>query len=153
MKKYIKSFLGFLFLNFLGLALGSLWTNTGISSDWYTNLVKAPWTPQGWVFGVAWTLIMISLSVWNAKVWVEKDTSFLRLYYMSWVYNLVWNPVFFHLNMLFLSLVIIVSLTMFLGILLHYTRKDYGWWSLFLFPYFIWLNIATSLNAYSFFMN
>jgi tryptophan-rich sensory protein len=153
MKKYIKPFLGFLFLNFLGLALGSLWTNTGISSDWYTNLVKAPWTPQGWVFGVAWTLIMISLSVWNAKVWVEKDTSFLRLYYMSWVYNLVWNPVFFHLNMLFLSLVIIVSLTMFLGILLHYTRKDYGWWSLFLFPYFIWLNIATSLNAYSFFMN
>jgi tryptophan-rich sensory protein len=153
MKKYIKSFLGFLFLNFLGLALGSLWTNPGISSHWYTNLVKAPWTPQGWVFGVAWTLIMISLSVWNAKVWVEKDTSFLRLYYMSWVYNLVWNPVFFHLNMLFLSLVIIVSLTMFLGILLHHTRKDYGWWSLFLSPYFIWLNIATSLNAYSFFMN
>jgi tryptophan-rich sensory protein len=153
MKKYLKPFLAFLFLNFLGLALGSLWTDAGTSSDWYSNVTKAPWTPPGWVFGAAWTIIMICLSVWNSKIWVEKDTPMLRLYYLSWVYNVAWNPVFFHLNMLFLSLVIIVSLTVFIGILLHFTRKEYGWWALLLVPYFIWLNIATSLNGFIFLMN
>ena len=99
MKKYIKPFLGFLLLNFLGLALGSIYTDPGVSSEWYSNLAKAPWTPPGWVFGFAWTTIMICLSVWNAKVWVEKDTPLLKLYYLSWIYNVVWNPVFFHIKL------------------------------------------------------
>jgi len=153
MKKYIKPFLGFLVLNFLGLALGSMWTDPGVSSEWYTNLIKAPWTPPGWVFGFAWTTIMVCLSVWNSKVWVENDKPSLRLYYFSWIYNVSWNPIFFSLNMLILSLVVIISLTIMIGTLLHMTRKEFGLWALLLVPYFIWLNIATSLNLYVALMN
>lgn len=153
MNKYIKPFLGFLLLNFLGLALGSIYTDPGVSSEWYSNLVKAPWTPPGWVFGFAWTTIMICLSVWNSKVWVEKDSTLLKLYYLSWVYNVIWNPVFFTLNWLGLSLAIILSLVLLIGTLTHLTRKEYGWWALLLVPYFLWLNIATSLNGFSFLMN
>ena len=153
MKKYIKPFLGFLLLNFLGLALGSIYTDPGVSSEWYSNLAKAPWTPPGWVFGFAWTTIMICLSVWNAKVWVEKDTALLKLYYLSWIYNVVWNPVFFTLNWMMASLAIILSLVLLIGTLTHFTRKEYGWCALLLVPYFVWLNIATSLNGFSFLMN
>ncbi|MDH3796458.1 MAG: tryptophan-rich sensory protein, partial [Flavobacteriaceae bacterium] len=56
----------FLVLNFGALALGSLFTNMGISSDWYSELSKAPWTPPGWVFGAAWTTIMLCFSVYMA---------------------------------------------------------------------------------------
>ena len=49
----------FLLLNFGALAIGSYFMNNGPQSNWYLTLNKAPWTPPGWVFGVAWTTIMI----------------------------------------------------------------------------------------------
>ncbi|MDG2281196.1 MAG: tryptophan-rich sensory protein, partial [Flavicella sp.] len=52
----IKRILLFLVLNFTALAVGGLFTGTGVSSDWYQNLNQAPWTPPGWVFGFMWTL-------------------------------------------------------------------------------------------------
>ena len=39
----------FLLLNFGALALGGLFTGSGVSSDWYNGLNKAPWTPPGWM--------------------------------------------------------------------------------------------------------
>ena len=62
MKKWAY-FLLFLFLNFAALALGGLFTKDGVASDWYQHLNKAPWTPPGWVFGAAWTFLMICYSV------------------------------------------------------------------------------------------
>lgn len=59
----------FLILNFGALALGGLFTNNGVNSEWYTNLNKAPWTPPGWVFGFAWTTIMICFSIYMAKAY------------------------------------------------------------------------------------
>ena len=34
-------------LNFGAIAIGSYFTDSGASSDWYQNLNKAPWTPLG----------------------------------------------------------------------------------------------------------
>jgi len=59
----------FLVLNLGALALGGLFTNKGVPSDWYIGLIKAPWTPPGWVFGVAWTTIMICFAVYMAYLW------------------------------------------------------------------------------------
>ena len=49
----------FLILNFTALAFGGLFTSEGVPSEWYLSLLKAPWTPPGWVFGFAWSIIMI----------------------------------------------------------------------------------------------
>ena len=59
----------FLALNFGALAIGGLFTSKGVPSDWYVDLNKAPWTPPGWVFGTAWTTIMISFGVYMAYLW------------------------------------------------------------------------------------
>ena len=59
----------FLIINFGGLFIGGLFTGEGVPSDWYQNLNKAPWTPPGWVFGAAWTTIMICFSVYMAILW------------------------------------------------------------------------------------
>lgn len=153
MKKYINSFLGFLFLNFLGLAIGSLWTDSGVTSQWYSELNKAPWTPPGWVFGFAWTTIMICLSIWNSIAWKNKDKDIQTLYYFSWVLNVLWNPIFFLYNNLVLSSFVILILTVLIGFLLHDTRLKGGWSYVLLIPYFLWSNIASSLNLYSWIMN
>ena len=36
----------------------------GPQTEWYLNLNKAHWTPPGWVFGAAWTTIMICFSIY-----------------------------------------------------------------------------------------
>ena len=64
----LARFIIFLLLNFGGLALGSLSTKAGVSSQWYVALQKAPWTPPGWVFGVAWSVIMLCFSYYMAKL-------------------------------------------------------------------------------------
>ena len=61
--------LGFLVVNFGGLAVGSWFTGPGVASDWYQGLDKAPWTPPGWGFGAAWTTVMIGFSWFMYAAW------------------------------------------------------------------------------------
>ena len=70
----IKYLVIFLFINFGGLALGSWLMNNGPRSLWYIELNKAPWTPPGWVFGVAWTLIMICFSIYLSYLFTQTNT-------------------------------------------------------------------------------
>jgi tryptophan-rich sensory protein len=150
---YILTIIGFTLLNFTGLALGSLWTDTGVNSDWYTNIIKAPWTPPGFVFGLAWTTIMIFFSVFMANLYERRDSNYTQLLFISWILNISWNPLFFTLNWVWVSSVVIVLLTVLLGYLIHQSRKEYKWMWLLLVPYFLWLNIATSLNLFVAIMN
>ena len=77
--KFLLRFLLFIILNFTALALGSLFTNKGVSSQWYLELNKAPWTPEGWVFGFAWTTIMISFAIYMAfLVGKDKESTWLN---------------------------------------------------------------------------
>ncbi len=144
-----KTFL-FLILNFTALALGGLFTGSGVASQWYQNLHKAPWTPPGWIFGSAWTLIMICFSIYMAYLISQSNQGkkIISLFVIQWILNVAWNPVFFYYNNITAGLFIIVSLTFLVGYFLFQFKKDLGIKSLLIAPYFIWLIIATSLNAY-----
>jgi translocator protein len=150
MKYMAARLLLFLILNFCALAIGGLFTGSGVTSDWYSNLNKAPWTPPGWVFGAAWTIIMICFAIYMAILWprVENKTMLLILFSLQWILNVSWNPVFFYFHYATFALMIIVILTVVVAYLLfsYFTHLKYAW-SLII-PYFIWLLIATSLNAY-----
>lgn len=140
----------FLVLNFTALAIGGLFTNSGVSSEWYQQLNKAPWTPPGWVFGVAWSLIMVCLAVYMAyllQTQIDKKTVII-LFVIQWILNVVWNPVFFNLHGIFLGLVCISFLTIIVAYVFFAYWKELNIKSLFVAPYLIWLLIATSLNAY-----
>ena len=80
---FLKRFIFFLFINFGSLALGSWLMNNGPQSEWYIQLNKAPWTPAGWVFGVAWTTIMICFSLYLAKLFEHQNSSFLRILFIT----------------------------------------------------------------------
>ena len=140
----------FLVINFVALGIGGLFTSKGVPSEWYTNLNKAPWTPPGWVFGFAWTTIMICFAFYMAYAWktVANRNFLIGLFIVQWILNVLWNPVFFKYNEVLMGLVIISSLTLLVGYFLLGYISELKLKSLLVLPYFIWLLIATSLNAY-----
>lgn len=143
----IKRLLLFLLINFSALALGGIFTPAGVSSEWYEALNKAPWTPPGWVFGFAWTTIMICLTYFMALLLKEKDMVLIKLYSFQIVLNVLWTPVFFYFHQPLVGLIIIISLTSLIGFLMiKYYDQKYAY--LLLAPYFVWLCTATSLNLY-----
>lgn len=140
----------FLVINFAALGIGGMFTGSGVPSEWYQNLNKAPWTPPGWVFGAAWTLIMVCFSVYMAYGWkhVNNRSLFLILFIFQWILNVLWNPVFFKFHAVLLGLIVITALTLLVAYFLFGNLRQIKVWSLLVLPYFIWLLIATSLNAY-----
>ena len=140
----------FLLINFGALAIGRYFTGKGVPSDWYKGLNKAPWTPPGWVFGFAWTTIMICFSIYMAYIWpVAVNKSLLiTLFVVQWILNVTWNPIFFYYHQTRWALVIITMLTVLVGVFLFYYWAELQLKSLLILPYLIWLLIATSLNGY-----
>jgi len=145
----------FLVINFSALAIGGLATSEGVSSTWYAQLDKAPWTPPGWVFGTAWTIIMICFSIYLALLWSKVDNKkhLILLFSIQWILNVAWNPAFFYFHLVGLGIVILSALLYVVWYFLFKYSKIMKSNSLLIFPYFIWLIIAASLNAYIFFMN
>jgi len=152
--KFFRYIILFLIINFGALAIGTILMNNGPSSEWYLNLNKAPWTPPGWFFGFAWTTIMICFSIYMAKlVTTTKGNLIVVLFTLQFIFNVFWNYFFFKNHMIFASLIVIITLTFLVGIFTFNYRlqlKKYTW---LIVPYFSWLIVATSLNAYVYLNN
>ena len=140
----------FVTLNFAALAIGGVFSSKGVSSDWYFDIVKAPWTPPGWVFGAAWTSIMICFGIYMAYLWpvIENKNIPISLYAVQWILNVGWNPTFFYYHSVFAGLLLISGLTALIGFFLFFYWPELKLKSALILPYFIWLIIATSLNGY-----
>ena len=148
-------FLIFFLINFGGLALGGFLQQNGVSSDWYLNMNRAPWTPPGWVFGAAWTTIMICFSIYMALLWdqFEEKRSILFVFVPALLLNIAWNPIFFALRQVTLGLIVLIALTLVIAYFFFKYWPILKSKSLLLAPYLIWLLIANSLNAYVLFNN
>lgn len=141
----------FLLINFGALAIGGMFTGQGVPSDWYQELNKAPWTPPGWVFGFAWSTIMICFSVYLAHLWpkVQDKKALILIFSIQWVLNVSWNPTFFYFHQMEVGLVVIISLLLTVLSIWYRYQQEAKQWSLLLLPYVLWLIVATSLNAYA----
>jgi benzodiazapine receptor len=152
--KLLKLIIYFLIINFSALGIGSWLMNNGPRSEWYTSLNQAPWTPAGWVFGVAWTTIMLCFSIYMAYLYLKMPTSKIKiLFLIQFVLNVIWNYVFFNQHLVTIGLIIIMGLTIVVGSFLFSFKNELKTKTLLIVPYFIWLCIATSLNAYILFNN
>ena len=139
----------FLIINFGGLALGSWLMNNVPNSDWYLNLDKAPWTPPGWVFGAAWTTIMVCFSVYLVFLFTKNfSKKKLILFIIQVLLNVSWNYIFFNQKLVLFALVVITLLTALIFYFFITYYKEQKRVSFLLLPYMIWLCIATSLNLY-----
>jgi tryptophan-rich sensory protein len=147
--KLLKYTVVFLILNFGALALGSWLMANGPQTSWYINLNQAPWTPPGWVFGVAWTTIMICFSVYMAILFKRLDNStVIMLFATQFVLNIVWNYIFFNQHLVGLGFTTILLLTFVVAVFTIKYIQKMGMLTLLILPYLIWLCIASSLNGY-----
>ena len=144
--KYISIFL---IINFGALAVGSLLMDNGPQTNWYINLNQAPWTPAGWVFGVAWTTIMFCFAVYMAYLYKLKPTNIvIALFTIQFVFNVIWNYAFFNQHFIGTGFLIILLLTCIVATFTFLFKKEMGLKTILILPYLIWLCIATSLNGY-----
>ena len=123
----------FFVLNFGALALGSLLMGSSpIENEWYVQLNKAPWTPPGWVFGAAWTTIMLLFTIYLTLQQKEKLTNkrFIFLFTLQFLTNVLWNPIFFYFHWTFLGMVVILLLFISLVLMLYYFNLR-SWKSIF----------------------
>lgn len=145
----------FLILNFSALYIGVSLYGDGGNSNWYIELNRAPWEPPGWVFGAAWSSIMICFAFYMSIVWkkTSQKNILILLYSIQFILNVGWNPTFFNFHYIFYGLLIIIALTILIGYILYKYWNEVKFNSILLLPYFIWLLIATSLNGYVYFNN
>ena len=147
--KLAKYIIVFLIINFGALAIGSWLMNDGPQTTWYQNLNQASWTPPGWVFGVAWTTIMICFSIYMAYLYkLKPSTKVIALFTVQFVFNVIWNFVFFNQHLVGFGFTIILLLTFIVAIFTFSFKKDMQLKTLLILPYLIWLCVATSLNGY-----
>jgi len=145
----LKFILVFLTINFGGLAVGAWLMNNGPSSAWYLGLNQAPWTPPGWVFGVAWTTIMLCFSVYMALLYEKKKgIELIALFALQFILNVSWNFIFFNQHLVTLGLLSILLLTFLTMYFLLKYKSVLKLKSILIIPYCVWLCIACSLNLY-----
>ena len=150
LSKNFQYILLFIVLNFGALAIGSYFMNSGPSSDWYLTLKKAPWTPPGWVFGVAWFSIMICYSIYMANLILISEFKFFIwiVFSIQFILNISWNYFFFNQHLTMLGFLNIGLLTIVVGYFLFNFSGTMRLSTLWIAPYFVWLLLASSLNLY-----
>lgn len=142
-------FFVFLVLNFGALWIGTILMENGPNDSWYLGLNKAPWTPPGWVFGAAWTTIMLLYSCYMTILWKQKaNQTIIVLFFIQWLLNVGWNWFFFNQHEMFISELVLFLLTFIIGFFLVFYNKKMHLYSLLLVPYLMWLLVANSLNLY-----
>lgn len=147
--KFLKPLLLFFILNFGALGLGVLLMGNGPTSMWYTSLNQAPWTPPNWLFGAAWSFIMLSFSGYMAVLYLKQpNTKVITLFIIQFLLNIAWNFVFFNQHLIAVGLATIIALTFIITVFLVTYLRLLKAYSLLILPYFIWIWIATSLNLY-----
>tara|TARA_R110002049_G_scaffold175107_1_gene342409 strand:- start:3785 stop:4246 length:462 start_codon:yes stop_codon:yes gene_type:complete len=152
--KLFKYIAIFLIINFGALAIGSWLMGNGPQSDWYLALNKAPWTPPGWVFGAAWTTIMICFSVYMGFLYKALPTNKIKtLFGLQFFLNVIWNYIFFNQHYVGLGLSVILMLTFLIAFFSFSFANELKVKTILILPYFFWLCTATSLNAYIVFSN
>ena len=156
MKKALVFFI-FLLINFGGLYLGGILMGGSPGGNaWYINLEKAPWTPPGYVFGIAWTCIMILFSIYCTLSIsaILNSRKIQGLFLLQWVLNIAWNPIFFNFHFVIIGLILLLFLFSTLLIInKHLVHEKKSVRFLLIAPYLLWLCIAISLNAYVVFAN
>ncbi|MCG8183818.1 TspO/MBR family protein [Tenacibaculum piscium] len=149
--KYIR-FLLFLVVNFLALGIGVILMENGPKSEWYLSLNKAPWTPAGWVFGAAWSTIMLLFAFYMTKLSFKfpfLDKKLTILFSVQWILNVGWNYLFFNQHLMGIGLLVITLLWLLIGYFTFKYLKELKINTLWILPYLIWMTIATTLNAYT----
>lgn len=136
------------FLIFL-IACGAA-ASTGIifkPGQWYEELNKPSFTPPKWLFPVAWSIIYLLLAWAGYRLSLMPGSEVvLALWAAQIALNTLWTPVFFGAHRIFAGMVIISLLWLVVAAMVVLALRLDLVTGLILFPYLIWLCVASALN-------
>ena len=133
----------------LTYAFGSgIWVSTG--DDWYRSLVRPPWQPPDFVFGVIWPYNFVVLGITGWVIASRASSGEQVLWLVSLAVSvaaaLVWAQRFYvahSIGVAATSLVVCAVATLPLLVVTFRTSTPLGW---ALVPYQVWLFLAASLS-------
>lgn len=119
---------------------------------WYFALKQPSFKPPDWVFGPAWTLLFILITIAAVWAWRAADETPARRRRLVWllganaVCNIVWSGLYFFLRRPDWALIEVVFLWLSIVLLMMhlwpYCRRA-AW---LLVPYLAWVSFAAVLN-------
>ena len=146
-------------LAFLPGIIGVMFTPHGASNAWYNALNKSVLTPDGWVFGVAWTILYALIGI--ALYMVMRSTpraqrgksAAYTAFGIQMVLNALWTYLFFGLHLASPAFIVIIALIVVSVWMMRAFAKIYRKAGYFIVPYLIWLIFAAYLNGMILFLN
>ncbi|NND80980.1 MAG: tryptophan-rich sensory protein [Gammaproteobacteria bacterium] len=117
--------------------------------EWYAGLRRAPWTPPDIAFPIVWALLYCAIAIAGWQIFNSGQRALQGLWIAQLLVNGLWSWLFFGQHWPLASLVDIVLLGGLVLVLMIACFKaglrQAGW---LLLPYLLWLELATTLNAY-----
>ena len=121
----------------------------------YSELIKPPLAPPGYVFGIVWSILYIlmgiSYSILEVNNYLDEKTK--KVYYIQLFVNALWSIIFFVLKLRFVSIAWIILLIILIIeiIKLFYNKNKVS--AYLQIPYLIWIIFATYLNMGVYILN
>jgi len=123
---------------------------------WYSTLERSSFTPPGWIFGIVWPLLYMSMAV---AVWIaytnnsKNKDRIVKLYFIQLMLNAMWTPTVFGLHSIFGGIIVLSLLIPSIALLMReYYRTTMTSFYLMI-PYFTWCCFALFLNFNLYFLN
>ena len=144
--KVVATFLGIALVFIYAIGSG-VWVST--SPGWYSTLVRPPWQPPDYVFGIIWpyNFVMLGIAAFNVAQTLNRNQTITWLIFFaaSVAAALTWAYQFYvphNLSVAAIALVIAALLTI---PVLYLTFKASLLIGTLLVPYQIWVIIASTL--------
>ena len=118
--------------------------------NWFHSLKKPEFAPPDWIFGPVWSvlyvMIFLSLIFFLRTGGLRYKILPITFFIIQLLLNFSWSYVFFNLQRIDWSLIIIALLwiTLLITIIMFYKYSKIAAW--LLVPYFLWVSFASYLN-------
>jgi tryptophan-rich sensory protein len=133
----------------LGLASGRL-ANSGYGNGWFAALAKPAFTPPGWVFGAAWSMLYLMMGVALTLVVAARGARGRRpaiaAFVVQLLLNLAWSPLFFAAHRIWPAFGLILCILLAAAVTARCFWRVRPAAGLLMLPYLVWLCFAATLN-------
>lgn len=123
---------------------------SGNTRQVYQALIKPPFAPPGWLFGVVWPILYLLMAIaayliYQTPVNFESKRA-TDLYWVQLMVNFLWSIVFFRFGWYWVSVAVIVllDLLVFTAVFWFFKLKKAAGY--LMIPYLLWILYATYLN-------
>lgn len=115
---------------------------------WYAALAKPAFTPPGWLFPIAWTIlfVLIALAGWRTYERVG-SAPVMQVWWAQLALNFAWSPLFFTAHLMWPAFAVIVGMFVAIATFIVMQWREDRTAALLFVPYACWVAFAAVLNG------